>query len=70
MYRKLPVITETAEELRHLTRRERNAKKRQRLHMLYLLVSQQATSRKAVAHQLDAYRETVGHWLDAYTKRL
>lgn len=66
MYRKLPVISETAEELRQQMRQERNAKKRTRLQMLYLLVSKQASSRKAVAAQLGVYRETVGHWLDAY----
>lgn len=66
MYRKLPVISETAEDLRQRMRQERNAKKRVRLQMLYLLVTKQATSRKAVATQLGVYRETVGHWLDAY----
>jgi transposase len=66
MYRKLPVISETAEELRQRMRQERNAKKRTRLQMLYLLVTKQAASRKAVAAQLGVYRETVGHWLDAY----
>jgi transposase len=66
MYRKLPVITETADDLRQRMRQERQAKKRERLHMLYLLVTKQATSRKAVATQLGVYRETVGHWLDAY----
>lgn len=39
MYRKLPVITVTAEELRQRMRQERNAKKRTRLQMLYLLVT-------------------------------
>lgn len=66
MYRKLPAISETTEDLRQRMRQERNAKKRERLHMLYLLVTKQATSRKAVATQLGVYRETVGHWLDAY----
>lgn len=47
-------------------RQERNAKKRERLHMLFLLVTKQANSRKVVATQLGVYRETVGHWLDAY----
>jgi transposase len=66
MYRKLPAITETAEDLRQRMRQERNAKKRERLPMRSLLVTKQATSRKAVATQLGVYRETVGHWLDAY----
>jgi transposase len=66
MYRKLPPISETADELRELMRREQNAKKRDRLRMLYLLVSGQASSRKEVAQQLGVYRETVRYWLDAY----
>lgn len=66
MYRKLPPITESAEELRQLMRKEQHAKKRERLQMLYLLVTKQANSRKVVAAQLGVYRETVGHWLDAY----
>jgi transposase len=66
MYRKLPTISESAEELRQVMRKERNAKKRERLQMLYLLVTKQASSRKAVAAQLGVYRETVGHWLNAY----
>lgn len=66
MYRKLPPISETAEELRQLMRRERNAKKRERLQMLYLLASGQASSRKAAAQQLGVYRETVSDWLNAY----
>jgi transposase len=68
MYRKLPPITETAEELRQQMRQERQAKRRERLQMLYLLVSGQATSRKAVAAQLGVHRETVGHWLDTYER--
>lgn len=66
MYRKLPLITETADDLRQRMRQERNPKKRERLHMVYLLASGQASTRKAVAAQLGIYRETVGHWLDRY----
>jgi transposase len=66
MYRKLPPITETVDDLRQRMRQEQNLKKRERLQMLYLLASAQATSRKAVAQQLGVYRETVGHWLATY----
>jgi transposase len=66
MYRKLPPITESVDDLRQRMRQERNSKKRERLQMLYLLASAQARTRKEVAEQLGVYRETVGHWLDAY----
>lgn len=66
MYRKLPPIQESAEDLRRLMRQEAHPKKRERLQMLYLLQSGQATSRQAVARQLGVNRETVGRWLDQY----
>jgi transposase len=66
MYRKLPPISESAEELRQRMRQESHPKKRERLQMLYLLQSGQATTRAAVAQSLGVYRETIGHWLDAY----
>lgn len=66
MYRKLPPITETADDLRQRMRQETHPKKRERLQLLYLLASGQAKTRTAAAAMLGVYRETVGHWLDAY----
>ena len=66
MYRALPTITETAEELKARLSAERHRQKRQRLHALYLLASGQARTRQQVAQLLGVHRETVGAWLATY----
>jgi transposase len=66
MYRALPTISETAEDLKARLTAERHRQKRQRLHALYLLASGQARSRKHVAQLLGVHRETVGAWLNTY----
>lgn len=66
MYRALPTITETAEELKARLSAERHRQKRQRLHALYLLASGQARNRTQVAQLLGVHRETVGAWLATY----
>lgn len=68
MYRTIPPIQETADELKRLLPDERHPQKRQRLHALYLLASKQATSRSDVAVLLGVYRETGAPWLDRYAR--
>lgn len=62
----LPPIRETPEELKALLSAEHDAQKHQRLQALYLLQTQQARTRRQVAHQLGVSRDTVGRWLAAY----
>lgn len=66
MNRTLPLITETACELKNRLRKEAVGYKKQRLTALYLLKSGQATNRKQVADLIGVNRETVGQWLTAY----
>jgi transposase len=68
MYKTLPTITESAQELQQRFRAEKASQKRQRLQALYLLVSGQARSRLAVAELLAVHRHTVRAWLAAYEK--
>jgi transposase len=62
----IPPIHETPEELKALLTAEGDAQKYQRLQALYLLQTQQARTRRQVAHLLGVHRETVGRWLAAY----
>src|SRR5918911_3100390 len=66
MYKAIPPIHETAEELKRLQKQEHHRLKQQRLHALYLLASGQAHERQEVAALLGVSRNTVGHWLDIY----
>jgi transposase len=68
MYQAMPVIAETAEELRALMKQERDPKNQQRLHALYLVASGQARTRTALATLLGVHRETIGTWLALYTE--
>ncbi|NJN15450.1 MAG: helix-turn-helix domain-containing protein [Oscillochloris sp.] len=66
MYKPMPEIQESAEELRALMKQERNLKARQRLHALYVVASAQADSRAAVARLLGVNRDTIGAWFALY----
>ncbi len=66
MNKTLPPIHESADVLKQRLHQERDPRKRQRLHMLYLLASGQATNRSAVATLLGLDRNTVGRWLTQY----
>lgn len=66
MYRAMPAVQESAYDLKRLMKHEPQATKRQRLQMLYLIASQQATTRTALAPLLGVNRETVGDWLHVY----
>jgi hypothetical protein len=67
MYQEIPPIGEDADTLKQQFTAERHPIKRQRLHMLYLLSSRQATTRVTVAALLGLSRNTIGRWLTLYT---
>lgn len=68
MNRTMPVIHESADDLKHRLQQERDPRKRQRLHLLYLLASGQARRRCQAAHLLGVERNTIGRWLTRYTQ--
>ena len=66
MYQSLPPITEALETLQDRLRRERDPKRKVRLHLLVLLKAEQVTSRGQAATYLAVHRNTVGTWLRRY----
>jgi hypothetical protein len=62
MRKALPVISEDAETLKSRLQRERDGRKRPRLHMLYWLASGQAQTRWDVAQLLGVHRNTMIRW--------
>jgi transposase len=66
MYQSLPSITEDLDTLEERLRRERDPKRKARLHLLVLLKSGQVTSRSQAATHLAVHRNTVGTWLRHY----
>lgn len=68
MYQVMPVITESADELRVLMKQEREPKALQRLQALYLVASGQAQSRSTVARLLGVHRTTIGSWFALYAQ--
>lgn len=66
MNKTLPTIHESADDLKQRLHQERDHRKRQRLHALYLLASGQAKNRSAVATLLGLDRNTIGRWLTQY----
>jgi len=66
MNKTLPIIHESADDLKQRLQQERDHRKRQRLHALYLLASGQAQNRSAVATLLGIERNTIGRWLTQY----
>jgi transposase len=68
MRKKLPTIHESAAELHQRMKSEKDVKKRQRLHALYLVASGQARHRKDVAPLLGVHRHSVAAWFDAYAQ--
>jgi putative transposase len=66
MYQPLPPITEDLETLEEGLRRERDPKRKVRLHLLVLLKSGQVTSRSQAAAHLALHRNTVAIWLRRY----
>ena len=68
MYKAIPAIQETADELKRRQKHERDALKHKRLRALYLLASGQAHQRQPVAARLGVSRNTVARWLDSYAE--
>jgi len=66
MYQPVPPITEDLSTLEEWLRRERDPKRKARLHMLVLLKSGQVTSREQAATHLALHRNTVATWLRRY----
>jgi transposase len=68
MYKALPPIIESPEDLQQRFRVEKDPQLRQRLQALYLLATGQATSRVQVADLLVVHRHTVRAWLATYER--
>ncbi len=69
MRKPIPVIHETADELKQRLQQERHPLHRQRLQAVYLLATGQARYRQDVAALLALDRNTVGHWLARYVPK-
>lgn len=59
-------ITESAERLKQLVRKEKNAQIQRRFHMLLLIKTGEAESRSGAARQLGVHRHTVSDWVGLY----
>ena len=68
MRKAMPTITESATELQHRMKSEKDFKKRQRLQALYLAVSGHARHRQPIATLVGAHRHSVAAWFDAYAQ--
>jgi transposase len=68
MNKRIPVILESADELKQRLSQERHPTRHQRLHALYVLASGQARFRSDVAHLLAVDRNTIGRWLERYAQ--
>lgn len=66
MYKPIPPIQESAEDLKALLKTQHHRLKRPRLHVLYLLKSGQAPNRQQAAALVGVSRNSVGDWLDSY----
>jgi transposase len=66
MYKPIPPIQESAEDLKARLKQETHPLKRPRLHVLYLLKSGQAQQRQQAAASVGVSRNSVGDWLTAY----
>ena len=64
----LPRIAESAQELLARRRLERDERRRERLHLLWLLASGTVPDRQSVARHLGRNRQTVGLWLKDYAQ--
>jgi len=69
MKKPLPKIQENIDELEQMLKTEKNKHKRDRIHALYLIKSEQAKTRIQIAKMLSVNRITVGKWLIIYEKQ-
>lgn len=66
MQKPMPIIKEQIQELEQKLHKEKNSKRKIRLHMLVLLKSGKAKTRKEVAEHLAVHRNTIRLWLALY----
>jgi transposase len=66
MNKRIPEIKDNLDELESRLQKEKDSDKKQRIHMLVLLKSSQACTRKEVAKHLAVHRNTIGDWLTKY----
>lgn len=64
----LPVIQESAATLLAMRQQERDERRRERLHALWLLASGAENNRTALARRLGRNRESVALWLKDYAR--
>jgi hypothetical protein len=63
-----PRIAESAETLEQMRGVERDARRRERLHALWLVASGAVKSRAALARQLGRHVQSVSRWLEEYAQ--
>jgi hypothetical protein len=66
MRKAMPTVTESAAEVQRRMHRERDGKKRHRLHALYLAASGPARHRQDIAALSGVHRHRVAAWFEAY----
>lgn len=66
MNKRIPEIKDNLDELQSRLQKEKDSDKKQRIHMLVLLKSGHARTRKEVAGYLAVHRNTVRDWLVKY----
>ena len=66
MKRPIPTIHEAVKTLENQLKREKDLRRKSRLHMLYLLKSGACQTRLEVAETLAVHRNTIGRWLKRY----
>ena len=66
MNKRIPEIKDNLDELQSRLQKEKDSDKKQRIHMLVLLKSGQARTRKEVAKHLAVHRNTIRDWLTKY----
>jgi transposase len=64
--RDFPPIKESADELQARMKYEQDARRRSRIHLLYLIRSGQVSTRRQAANHLAKHRNSIKNWLDAY----
>jgi transposase len=64
--RDFPPIEESAEALQDMLAHEHSAKRRTRLHLLFLIRSGQVKTREQAAKHLVTHRNSIQNWLNAY----
>ncbi len=66
MNKRIPEIKDNLDELQSRLQKEKDSDRKQRIHMLVLLKSGQARTKKDVAKRLAVHRNTIRDWLIKY----